>query len=72
MIWVGRDLRDHPVQPPAEDKVVPQQLRLPRAHPAWPWAPPGMGQPQLSGQQCQSLTALEMVLTHPLEYLPFG
>ena len=34
------------------------QLRLPGACPAWPWAPPWMGYPQLSGQQCRGLSAL--------------
>ena len=46
----------------------PHQLRLPRAHPTWPWAPPGMGHPQLSGQQCQNLTTLD-VRVLPLPFL---
>ena len=29
--------------PPAMGKAAPHQLRLPRAHPTWPWQPPEMG-----------------------------
>jgi len=40
-----------PQSPPSPNHshglAVPYQLRLPRAHPTWPWAPPEMGQPVL-------------------------
>ena len=59
-VWVGRDPKAHASPAPAVGRASPQQLRLPRAHPTWPWAPPGMGYPQLSGQQCQVLTNLRV------------
>ena len=47
MVWVGRDLRRAPPTPTlVVGRAAPQQLRLPRVHPTWPWAPPGMGHPQ--------------------------
>ena len=52
--WVGRDLKASNSSPLLWADC-PHQLRLPRAHP-WPWEPPGMGNPQLSGQQCRGLT----------------
>jgi len=30
---------------PCHGLVAPHQLRLPKAHPTWPWSPPGMGHP---------------------------
>lgn len=45
MAWVGRDLKDHPV--PTLLLCAESQIRLPSLHPAWPWALPGMGHPQL-------------------------
>jgi len=60
MGWFGRDLKAHPVPAPLPWAGCPHQLRLPRTHPTWPWAPPGMRHPQLSGQQCQGLTTLIM------------
>ena len=48
MIWVGRDFKAHSIPSPYHEQgCPPQQLRLPRAPWTWPWAPPGMGHPQL-------------------------
>ena len=58
MAWVGRDLKAHQAPTLCMGRAAPQQLRLHRAHPTWPWAPPGMGHPLLSGQQRWCLTAL--------------
>jgi len=44
--WVGRDLTAHSVPTFLPWAGCPQQLREPTAHP-WPWAPAGMGHPQL-------------------------
>jgi len=38
---------------PAIGWLPPRSSACPGPHPAWPWAPPGMGHPQFSGQQCQ-------------------
>ena len=38
-VWVGRDPKDHAVPP----MLWAGHLRLPKAPPAWPLAPPGMG-----------------------------
>jgi len=38
--------------------LLPTSSGCPGPHSAQPWAPPGMGPPQLYGQLCQSLTAL--------------
>jgi len=34
---------------PLDPIQASHQTTLPRSHLAWPWAPPGMGHPQLSG-----------------------
>ena len=55
-IWFGLERTLKPTQfQPSATGLPSHQLRLPGPHP-WPWAPPGMGHPQLSGQQCQALT----------------
>jgi len=41
VVWIGKDLHK-PLSPNS-----PHQLRLLRAHPVWPQAFVGMGQPQL-------------------------
>ena len=56
MALVGGNLKTIQFQPLCHGLAVPQ-FRLPRTHP-WPWAPPGMGHPQLSGQ-CQGFTSLK-------------
>lgn len=39
--WVGEDLKDYQFQPSAMGRAAPYQIRMPRAHPTWPRAPPG-------------------------------
>ena len=36
MVWVGRDLKDHPVQPPAVGWLPPTRSGCPEPHPTWP------------------------------------
>lgn len=47
MAWVGMDPKAHPGPTPTVGRAACHQLRLPRAHLAWPGAPPGKGHPQL-------------------------
>ena len=56
--WLGWKGPQIPRPHPCRGLVAPHQLRLPRAHP-WPWAPPGMGHPQLWAalpEHCSSFT----------------
>ena len=72
MVWVGRDLKAHPVPPRAVGRAATQQLSCPGLHPTWPWAPPGMGHHSFSGQLCQRLTAIRVknfFLTSLLDFL---
>jgi len=50
LVCVGRDLQDHPAQPHAVGRAATHELRLLRAHPTWPSAPPGMGNHNPAGQ----------------------
>lgn len=43
-VWVGRDLKDHPVHPLAMGTT-------PSTHPAWPWILPGVGWGTLSSSR---------------------
>ena len=66
IVWVGRKFKAHQPQPCSG---------CPGPHPAWPWAPPGMGHPQLYGQLCQGLTALSsknFFLTSNLNFSSFS
>ena len=45
--WVGRDLKDHPVPAPVVGWLSPTSSGCPVPHPAKPWAPPGMGHPEI-------------------------
>uniref|UniRef100_A0A8D2MIR1 BZIP domain-containing protein n=1 Tax=Zonotrichia albicollis TaxID=44394 RepID=A0A8D2MIR1_ZONAL len=48
MVWVGRDLKAHPVPPLPWAGTPPTVPRCSKSHPPWPWALPGIqGQPQL-------------------------
>jgi len=44
---LGGTLKLMQLHAPTVGWLLPQQLR---AHPTWPWAPPGMGHPHFSGQ----------------------
>ena len=58
MSWVERSHKAQSVPTPAVGWLPPTSSGCPGPHPAQPWAPPGMGHPQLYGQLCQGLTAL--------------
>lgn len=44
--WVGKDLKDHPVPTSCHGQVATTRSCCSGPQPTWPWAPPGMGQPQ--------------------------
>jgi len=60
MVWVGRDLKDHQAPTTCYGLVGPHQLRLPRAPSILALGTSRGGTPQLSGQQCQSITLYYM------------
>ena len=54
MVWVGGDLKDHLVPTSLPWAGTPGCSNL---HPAWPWALPGRGQPQLLWATCSSVSS---------------
>ena len=57
MVGLEETLKPIQFQPPAMVWLPPTSSSCPVPHPG-PWASPGMGHLQLSGQQCQGRTAL--------------
>ena len=62
MAWAARELKCHRAPTPCHGLGAPTSSGCPMSHPTWPWAPPGMGHPQLSGQLFQCLTILKISL----------
>ena len=60
MGWVLRELKAYLSSTPCCGLVTPHQFRLPRAHPTWPWAPPGMGLHSSLSSLCWCHTALSV------------
>jgi len=57
MVWVGGTSKPTPPQPLPWAGLPSTSSGCPGLHPTWPWAPPGMGHPQLLWAACASASS---------------